>query len=145
MRNYTKISKAVFIGCLSGFIICFIVSCGGTQVTVQPKNPSKTKEQIEAEKQFDLKMKDLFAKAEQRVGRGQYSEALALIQPIIEGYPGTVYTDQAYFMKGMIFADMLNFNRNVEKAAASFRMVIASEPVTEFDKYAQEMLLKIKK
>jgi len=139
MRRFTDRIVQLFI------VFAFFLSCSGAGITVRTPAAPLTKEDIEAARKIELAMTELFTRAEQHIGRGQYTDALAVIQPVINDYPGTVYSDRAYFMKGAIYADVLNFNRDVEKAAAAFRMVIASEPVTDYDKRAQEMLDKIKK
>ena len=87
---------------------------------------------------------EAFLRAERYISLGQFSEAHVIVQSVIHEHPNTVYADKAYFMKGAIYVNMLNFNRDADKAAAAFRMVIASEPETEFDVKAREMLERLK-
>ncbi len=77
-------------------------------------------------------------------GRQKYENALGLIQKVISEYPETYFSDQAYYLKGLVYCSLLNFNMDNKKAAAAFRMVISSRPVTDFDKLAQSELNKIK-
>lgn len=86
-----------------------------------------------------------FDKAERYISLGQYDFALEIVQSIITGHPGTIYADRSYYLKGFAYSNMLNFDRDLEKAAAAFRMVIASDPVSFYDIKAQEMLDKIQK
>lgn len=79
------------------------------------------------------------------MGIGQFEKALEIVQSIISGNAGTVFSDRAYYFKGFTYTNMLFFDRDLEKAAAAFRMVLASDPVTDFDLKAQEMLERIKK
>jgi outer membrane protein assembly factor BamD (BamD/ComL family) len=77
-------------------------------------------------------------------GRHRFDEALEVVQKVIANYPGSVYSDNAYYLKGLIYSDTLNYDRDMGKAAAAYRMVLDSLPETEFDKKAREELEKIK-
>jgi len=100
---------------------------------------------LSEEEILEIQLEDKFVKAERFVGIGQYKNALEIVQTIISGYAGTVYSDRAYFFKGFTYTNLLFFDRDLDKAAAAFRMVLASDPVTDFDTKAQQMLDHIKK
>ncbi len=106
---------------------------------------SRTPESLSAEERLELEMADLFAKTERYVSFDQFDKALSLVQTVISEHPNTVYSDKAYYMRGTIFTHMLNFHRDLDKAAAAFRMVIASDPVSVFDTRAHEALNRITK
>ena len=106
---------------------------------------SRDIESLSVEERLELEMADLFAKTERYISLDQFDEALSLIQPIMSEHPTTFYSDKAYYTRGTIFTQMLNFHRDLDKAAAAFRMVIASEPVTVFADRAQESLKRITK
>ena len=106
---------------------------------------SRDIESLSVEERLELEMADLFAKTERYISLDQFDEALSLIQPVMSEHPNTFYSDKAYYTRGTIFTQMLNFHRDLDKAAAAFRMVIASEPVTVFDDRAQEALKRITK
>ncbi len=78
------------------------------------------------------------------LGRHRFDEALDVVQKVIAGFPRSVYSDNAYFLKGLIYSDNLNFEKDLKKAAAAFRMVLDSLPETEFDRKAERELEKIK-
>jgi len=94
---------------------------------------------------LEIKIEDNFAKAERFVGIGQYEEALEIVQSIISDHAGTIFSDRAYYFKGFTYTNALYFDRDLEKAAAAFRMVLASDPVTDYDPKPQFRPHSVKK
>ncbi|MFC1556352.1 tol-pal system YbgF family protein [candidate division KSB1 bacterium] len=83
--------------------------------------------------------------AEYYYGRQKFQESLNVVQKVIADHTGTFQSDYAYYLKGMIYADVLNFNMDLRQAAAAFRMVVSSPPESDFDERAQKELERIKR
>ncbi|MFC1554260.1 tol-pal system YbgF family protein [candidate division KSB1 bacterium] len=125
------------------------ISCASSRSTFDSEDIDKLRQKNESEltdiDKLRIELSDKFAKAERYLSLGQFEGALDIAQSVINDYPETEYSDKALFMKGIILSSVLNFNRDLKKAAAAFRMVIATDPVTEYDKLAEIELEKIKK
>ena len=136
---------------LLGWIVCvlFFISCAAGSASRQSQRIEELKKRDPAllaeEEKTELHLAEEFDKAERYISRGLFNEALAIVQSIINEHSNSLHSDKAYFIKGSIYASMLNFDRDLEKARAAFRMVLASGPESEFDERAREALERIKK
>jgi len=133
-----------------GWIVCvlFLFSCAAGSASRQAQQIEELKKRDPAllteEEKLTLHLAEEFDKAERYISRGLFPEALAIVQSIINDHSNSLHSDKAYFIKGSIYASMLNFERDLEKARAAFRMVLASGPESEFDERAREVLERIK-
>lgn len=134
--------------CWIACLLC-LFSCASSSASRQAQRIEELKKRDPAllteEEKLTLRLAEEFDKAERYISRGLFTEALAIVQTIINEHSDTMYSDKAYFIKGSIYASMLNFDRDLEKASAAFRMVLASGPESEFDEKAREALDNIKK
>lgn len=134
-----------------GWIVCvlFFFFCAAGSASRQAQQIEELKKRDPAllteEEKLTLHLAEEFDKAERYISRGLFPEALAIVQSIINDHSNSLHSDKAYFIKGSIYASMLNFERDLEKARAAFRMVLASGPESEFDERAREALERIKK
>ena len=124
-------------------------SCAGGSVSSLSQRIDELKDRdkallTESEKR-ELQIAEEFVHAERYISLGQFSGALEIVQSIIGEYSDTIYSDKAYFLKGLLYANMLNFDRDPDKAAAAYRMVIATGPESEFDEKAKEALGRLRK
>ncbi|MFC1477107.1 tol-pal system YbgF family protein [candidate division KSB1 bacterium] len=101
-------------------------------------------EQVSSLEEIKNEPEKVLTLAQSYFGRQQYDEALVCVRLVIGDFEGTLYSDHAYYMRGLIYVDILNFHRDIQKAAAAFRMVISSPPESDFDKLAQTELDRIK-
>jgi len=133
------------------WIACLLLlySCASSSASRQAQRIEELKKRDPAllteEEKLTLRLAEEFDKAERYISLGLFTEALAIVQTIINEHSDTMHSDKAYFIKGSIYASMLNFDRDLEKASAAFRMVLASGPESEFDEKAREALDNIKK
>ena len=149
MITNSKISNVFIILGIFSFLLYVTVSCSSSAASRQAQRIDELRKRdaslLSEDEKLEIQLEDEFIKAERFMGIGQFEKALEIVQSIISGNAGTVFSDRAYYFKGFTYTNMLFFNRDLEKAAAAFRMVLASEPVTYFDLKAQEMLERIKK
>ena len=133
------------------WLVCvlFFFFCASGSASRQAQQIEELKKRDPAllteEEKLTLHLAEEFDKAERYISRGLFAEALAIVQSIINDHSNSLHSDKAYFIKGSIYASMLNFDRDLEKARAAFRMVLASGPESEFDERASEALEWIKK
>lgn len=135
IRKIAKVLLYIKLHLVFIAVVFLYISCSSGGATRQNRSE---------EEKLTLRLGQDFEKAERYISRGLFPEALAVVQSIINDHANTLHSDKAYFMKGSIYTNMLNFNRDIEKAAAAFRMVLASGPESEFDKKARAALDSIK-
>jgi len=135
-----SVTARLFIAFLPVVIGC---SAGGA-VRQEPINP-RDLAVLNTEEAAAAEPEKLLALAEFYYGSQKFPESLACIQRVLVFHEGTIYADRAYFIKGRVYADILNFHRDVKKAASAFRMVISSPPESRYDKMAEKELERIKK
>lgn len=149
MITNSKISNVFKILGICSYLLYLPVSCSTSASSRQAQRLNELRNRdtalLSEDEILEIKLEDEFAKAERFVGIGQYDNALEIVQSIISDHAGTVFSDRAYYFKGFTYTNVLFFDRDLEKAAAAFRMVLASDPVTDFDPKAQQMLDRIKK
>ncbi len=107
--------------------------------------PPEIIETVESPEEISEDPDMLLALAEYNFSRKRYDESLQYVQRVLVGTAETLQTDHAFFLKGMIYASVLNFHQDIDQAAAAFRMVISSPPESDFDKMAEEQLKRLKK
>jgi len=131
---------------ICGFLVLFaLIACSsGSSVRQIPTAPAAAVK-TDIKKDAAVPPEQLISNAEYFFGRQKFSEALDIVNRVIADYAETINSDYAYYLRGRIYADILNFYMDREKAASAFRMVISSPPVSEFDELAQKELERIKK
>ncbi len=120
----------------------FFTSCGSQSSVFRDVERLRTKnfEDLSPAEQLELELANSFTDTDRYISYGRFEEALAILWNIVSNHSNTPYADKAFYVRGTIYSHMLYFHRDIEKAAAAYRMVLASEPVTEFDVKAQNAL-----
>ncbi|MFC1564538.1 tol-pal system YbgF family protein [candidate division KSB1 bacterium] len=138
MNKYITVS--VFL------LISLLLAC--TSSKQAQDRPVSAEENIEIAEELDeagrIEAEKLVGLIGFYLGRHRFVEALEVVQEVVVNYPETEFSDNAFYLKGIIYSHVFNYERDLKKAAAAYRMVIDSLPETEFDKKAQEELDKIK-
>jgi tetratricopeptide (TPR) repeat protein len=133
------------------YTICFLLTTGlliacssREKVTQKTFDPQAAAELIESGR-INEDPEQLNALTEYYYGRQKFEKALECTQQVLAVQDTTIHSDRAYYNRGRIYADVLNFRMDLKKAAAAFRMVISTPPVSKYDKLAEEELRRIKK
>jgi len=127
---------------ISGIIL---ISCSSTSRNANSGLQAAVPEPVEGLELPKFQPDELLQQADYHFRTQKFDESLYLVQKVIIHFPKTVYSDQAYFIKGNVYLNILNHKRDLKKASAAYRMVMASSPATEFDRKAKIELDKINK
>ncbi len=76
---------------------------------------------------------------------GKYKQAESLLKKIIAENQNSKFSDEAYYLLGSIYANVLNRSKDFSLASGYFKKVIENLPETDFDRKAENEIERLKK
>ncbi|MFC1725189.1 tol-pal system YbgF family protein [candidate division KSB1 bacterium] len=140
----------------SSFLILLIMiltfaHCSGTSIRMDAeKDRWKPRLNIPEEERDGYKVygsspAQQLEKAKSQMAYSSFDDALKILDKIISGNKKTIYSDEAYYLKGKIYSHLLNHKRNYDLAIAAFKLVIDNIPDSDFDIKAEKEIENIRK
>jgi len=133
-------------------IISAHIGCGSSSIMVSGGEDRRWKPRPDFPEQYEQGYRMYGSSPEQQIEKAKYlisiqnfEEALKVLTEVSNKAKRDVYTDQAHFMKGKIYSNIIYKNRDPNKAIKSFEAVIDNRPVTEFDEKAKQEIRNLKK
>lgn len=140
-----KTFRISFLLSLAALLLIAGCSSGSrlSQIEITPEELEEVVSSVDPETVDDPVQ--LLALAEYSYSRRKFDDSLGHVQKILAQFSETAHTDHAYYLRGMIYQSVLYFRMDLQKAAASFRMVMSSPPETDFDEMAEDQLKQLEK
>lgn len=134
-------------------ILFLLIFCSGTSISMdgerqrwkpRPDYPRDDEKKVEYQF-YGSSPEQQLQKAKSLLAYNNFDEALKVLNKITSSSVKNEYTDEAYFLKGKIYSNLLNPKKNFELALTSFKLVIDNLPESEFDDKAKQEIENVKK
>ena len=148
-----KIHQKKLIAISVHLIIVLSIYCSGTSITMdgergrwqpRPDYPPDDDKRVEYQI-YGSSPEQQIQKAKSLLAYNNFDDALKILNKITSSAVKNKYTDEAFFLKGKIYSNLLNPKKNFELALTSYKLVIDNLPESEFDDKAKQEIENVKK